>query len=246
MEKTANAELFATKKGIVTVKNPVRIQILEALKKSECQFDDLVVSVHKAKSTVSVHLGKMQREGLIVSVIDKKDRRKKIYRCTATYVGTTSAGKYELTARIKNDICGNVGDPFNFMRSLFRTMRYITEAMGINAKPALKLTGREIGRELAKLMKSTVPEELLNELANFWETHRMGHITIIRAQLPFEIVIENCYECGGMPDVGSTLCSLDEGLISAILDEKLGVKSVVKELECCGSGHPHCRFTVDW
>ncbi len=246
MEKTANAELFATKKGIVTVKNPVRIQILEALKSSECQFDELVVSVHKAKSTVSVHLGKMQKEGLIISTTDKKDRRKKIYRCTATYIGKTSAGKYELTEQIKEDICINVGDPFNFMRSLFRTMRYITEAMGIDAKPALRLTGREIGKELAKQIKATAPKDLLKELANFWETHRMGHLVLTRAELPYEIVIENCYECGGMPDVGTTLCSLDEGLISAILDEKLGVKSTVKELECWGTGYRHCRFTVEW
>lgn len=241
-----NAELFATKKGIVTVKNPVRIQILEALRKSECSFDELVVCVHKAKSTVSVHLEKMQKEGLIASATDKNDRRKKIYRCNATYVGFTTARKYELAGQIRGNICKNVSEPFSFMRSLFRAMRYIIEAMGIDAKPALRLTGREIGAEIAKLMQATTPLDLIKELADFWETHRMGTITIVKAQLPFEVVIDNCYECCGMPDVGTTLCALDEGLISAIFDEKLGVESIVKEIECWGTGFTHCRFTIEW
>lgn len=442
-------EIFATKKGIVAVKNPVRIQILQALQKSECSFEELVECVQKAKSTVSVHLEKMQKDGLISSCLDKKDRRKKIYRCTAKYIGTTTASKYELAEQIKEDIRLNVSEmdrfltaikelkagehacliyeteeeryralafyfkealnknelclyiafedtskvkknleasglnaaskqlkiiknsepdperlldlikrnldlalsegytalriaieitekhleklnklleyeaklnhqlldskalaicqynrkfpaqvlleslkahpvviasntvcqnyyyipphlkgdkkeelkncllnliereklenqkPFNFMRSLFRAMRYVIEAMGIDTKPALQLTGREIGIELAKLMRATEPIALLKEIASFWEANKMGKISIIKATLPIEIIIENCYECGGMPNVGTALCALDEGLISALLDEKLGVKSTVKEKECWGLGYNHCRFTIE-
>ncbi len=443
-------EIFATKKGIVAVKNPVRIQILEALQKSECSFEELVERVQKAKSTVSVHLEKMQKDGLISSCVDKKDRRKKIYRCSATYIGTTTAGKYELAEQIKEDIRLNVSEvdrflnaikelkagdhicllyetekeryralamyfkealnrnelclyitcedaskveraleasglkeaskqlnmiarsfdpesmlafikknaelalsqgytglriaieraeneehlntleyesklnlqllnlralavcqyrrnkippqvlldiikthplvitsgtlcrnfyyippqiylkrdkeeelkhcllnllereklenqkPFNLMRSLFRAMRYITQAIGLDIKPALQLTGREIGREFAKLMRTTEPIALIKEIASFWEVNRMGKISIVKAQPPFEIIIENCYECDGMPNIGTTLCALDQGLIGAILDEKLGVKSTVKEKECWGSGYNHCRFTIEW
>lgn len=439
-------EIFATKKGIIAVKNPVRIQILETLQKTECTFEELVECVKKAKSTVSVHLEKMQKDGLISSCLDKKDRRKKIYRSTATYIGTTTASKYELAEQIKEDIRLNVNEmnrfinaiqelkagehicllyeteeeryralvpyfkealnknelclyivfenaakvkkaletsglnaaskqfnitartnfnpesilalmkkklelalsegynglriaieiseknlntlleyesklnhylpsskalaicqyrrnkfppqvlleilkshpvviasdtvcrnyyyiplkedkgkelnsylfnlieieklqnqrPFNFMRSLFRAMRYIAQAMGMDTKPALRLTGREIGRELARLMHATEPIGLIKEIASFWESNRMGKISIVKSHLPFEIIIENCYECCGMPNVGTTLCALDEGLISALLDEKLGVKSTVKEKECWGSGYTHCRFTIEW
>ncbi|MEM2924512.1 MAG: MEDS domain-containing protein [Methanocellales archaeon] len=433
-------EIFATKKGIIAVKNPVRIQILEALQKSDCTFEELVECVQKAKSTVSVHLEKMQKDGLISSSLDKKDKRKKIYRCIATYIGTTTASKYELTEQIKEDIRLNVSEmnrflnairelktgdhicflyeteeernkalvpyfeealnkneqclyitfgeqakakkvldlnskrldviiqknfnpenllalikrelelaldkgysglriavevaennlnklleyesklnlylpsskallicqysrnkfppqvlleilkmhafviamdticrnfyyipskggeeelnnylfnlmeieklhnqkPFNYMRSLFRAMRYITQAIGIDIKPVLKLTGREVGRELAGLMHATEPIALIKEIASFWESNKMGKLTILKSQPPIEIIIENCYECGGMPNVGTTLCALDEGLISAILDEKLGVKSTVREKECWGTGYNHCRFTIEW
>ncbi len=47
-----------------------------------------------------------------------------------------------------------------------------------------------------------------------------------------------------MPDIGRTQCSLDEGILEAIIEEKLKVQCSIQETECYGTGHDHCKFII--
>lgn len=237
-------EIYATERGTVTIKSPVKLEIMHALRNSERSFEELVKEVGKAKSTVSEHLRKLESEGLVASAEDEKDRRRKIYSSRAIFVGTGDAAKHALSAQVYSGIAAAIDKPFDFMRSLFRAMRFTTESLGIDTEPALHLAGTQIGKEIAKFMTSQEPKKLLREIARFWKSHNLGTLKILKTA-PIEIMIRECYECGGMPDVGKTLCALDEGMLESILNEKLGVKSKVAEVECAGTGFKHCRFIIE-
>lgn len=235
-------EIYATERGTVTIKGPVKLKIMRALRTSERSFEELVKEVRKAKSTVSEHLRKLESEGLVAPAEDKKDRRRKIYSSRAIFVGTSDALKHQLSTQVYSSMAAAMEKPFDFMRSLFRAMRFTTESLGIDTEPALHLAGMQIGKEIAKFMTSEDPKKLLREIARFWKSHKLGTIKISKTN---EITVRECYECGGMPDVGKTLCALDEGMLESILNEKLGAKSKVTEVECAGTGFEHCRFIIE-
>ncbi|OUJ18378.1 putative transcriptional regulator containing HTH and 4VR domain [Methanonatronarchaeum thermophilum] len=47
-----------------------------------------------------------------------------------------------------------------------------------------------------------------------------------------------------MPNVGRPLCSLDEGIIEGIINTKTQQNIKIKETECHGLGHKHCKFKI--
>jgi len=57
--------------------------------------------------------------------------------------------------------------------------------------------------------------------------------------------IDGCYHCSKMPNVGKTLCSMDEGILEGVISNKLGVNYNVQETECYGTGHGHCTFVIE-
>ena len=65
--------------GVNVVKSPVKLTILEMLRDSEMEFDEIVSNTGKSKSTVSVHLKSLRESGIISFRIYPEDNRKKIF-----------------------------------------------------------------------------------------------------------------------------------------------------------------------
>ena len=48
--------------------------------------------------------------------------------------------------------------------------------------------------------------------------------------------VYNCFECSHLPDMGRTVCKLDEGFLSKICSERLKSQYLATELECFATG----------
>ncbi len=240
-EKIKSFEIYATKDNAVAIDDPVRLKIMHILRNSECPFQDLVDELNLTKGTVSVYLKELGDKGLIAYREDPEDRRRKIFFATSQYIGTSDKPLPELSMSIKKVFCESIGDPVQFIRLIFNAVRYGLESLGINTQPVLRIIGRQIGEEIADTMTSNNLNDLLNEIAQFWSAHRLGTMSKIEEQL---IKIEDCFDCGLMPNVGRSLCALDEGMLEAILDIRLNKVSTVREIKCCGLGDPYCTFSI--
>ncbi|MEE8401976.1 MAG: V4R domain-containing protein [Candidatus Hydrothermarchaeaceae archaeon] len=236
--------IYASKHGAKTIKNPVRIEIMRSLSGGERTFDELVCLVGKAKSTVSVHLERLEKDRLISSKVHPKDKRKKIFFLTSQAVGASDVPMYDLGQSVRSRLRKSAQNPSEFSHELFRTILYSLESCGINTHPALRTAGRRIGMEISSLFKADDIEGLFKEISNFWHVHGIGKVRVLKMDPEIEISSENCFYCKNMPNVGRTLCALDEGMIEAIINSRLGVKSCVKEVECSGLGHNRCKFTI--
>ena len=64
--------------GVNVVKSPVKLIILEMLRSSEMEFDEIVSNTGKSKSTVSVHLKGLREMGIVSYKPHPDDNRKKI------------------------------------------------------------------------------------------------------------------------------------------------------------------------
>ncbi|WP_243348047.1 V4R domain-containing protein [Parabacteroides sp. FAFU027] len=62
--------------------------------------------------------------------------------------------------------------------------------------------------------------------------------------LHFIVTVSEDLDCSGLPDSKETVCGFDEGFISGILREYMGIDFLVKEIDCWSNGNKLCRFEI--
>jgi predicted hydrocarbon binding protein len=244
MGHVRNTMIFSTDNGIVALDSPVKLKILELLKKGTTSFDELVEQSKKAKSTISVHLDDLQELNLIQEKTYPNDKRKKYYVLNSICLAYSELPlRRQYNEHLDNIAAAGVSSD-SFMRHLFQTVRFGMEAYGFDPKPIMKRLGNDVGAKIGQKFRSDDNEGVLNELSVFWREHRLGDMKILQVANP-AVLVNNCYHCSKMPNVGKTLCSMDEGIIEGIFSSRLNLHYAVKETECYGTGHNHCKFMVE-
>ena len=244
MENDRTTVILSTDSGMIALDSPVKLKILEILEIGTASFDELVEKSNKAKSTISVHLHDLEGLNLIQEKTFPNDKRKKYYVLNAIYLAYSQTPLRKQYNRQMDVIGISILNGDSFKEKLFGNFCYGMEAYGVNPKPILKRIGNDIGTKIGRELKSRDCEGRLEELSVFWADHGLGDMTLLNSGQTGVSVI-NCYHCGKMPDVGKTLCSMDEGIIEGVLLSKLKYDCRVKEIECYGTGHNHCKFIVE-
>jgi len=243
MEMSPNTVILSNDRGMVALDSPVKLKILELLNNGYVSFDELVDKSMKAKSTISVHLHDLLEMNLIQEKTFPNDKRKKYFVLNAMYLAYSQPPlrlQYDTQMDI---IASSIFDGDSFKEKLFCSFRYVMEAHGIDPKPILKKLGTDIGIRIGSEFESKESDGILEEISDFWKEHRLGDMTI-KNGTGIEISVVNCYHCGKMPNVGKTLCSMDEGFIEGIFLSKLKYACRVTEIECYGTGYKNCKFIL--
>ncbi len=202
-------------------------EILRLLAEREMTVTELATRLGISKATVSHHIDRLQKEGLVRVV--REERVKNFIR------------KY-YSLSIPN---GNVGDLLvdavresakkGEKAELFRnTVRLLGYAMLRLSPHVFKRAGYEVGYRLGWEGAG------IEELAEFWEGLGLGKTSCSKNVLD----VEECYFCSGLPDIGQTYCRFDEGLIAGFLSRARGKHYEVKEVKCWGTGDELCEFAV--
>ncbi|MGB9936259.1 MAG: V4R domain-containing protein [Methanobacterium sp.] len=239
-------ELFATSKGVRTVDSPVKAKILSMLREGELSFDQIVDLSGKAKSTVSVHLKKLVSEGIIASKADPDDARKKIFYINSEYLGDLSREK-KLGDDLEDYVSSYVmsdGDPFEFFRLMFKTIRVGLISQGVNIDPILHEAGINVGNALYERVYDPDINEFLGNIAQFWETHYLGSVNV-KSLEPLVISVSECYECRHLPYLGKPACAFDAGILKALFSTYYKDKRTVDETKCYAMGDKYCCFVIE-
>ena len=238
--------LFATSKGIRAIDSPVKSKILSMLRKGELSFDQIVASSSKAKSTVSVHLKKLVDEGIISSKPDPKDARKKIFFINSEYIGELARDKKQeddLETYVSSYVLSD-GDPFEFFRLMFKTIRVGLINQGINIDPILHDAGIKVGKALYERVADPEMSKFLGNIAQFWENHYLGNVEVKNLE-PLTINVSECYECRHLPYLGRPACAFDAGILEALFSSYYNDKRGVTETKCYAMGDKYCSFVID-
>jgi predicted hydrocarbon binding protein/sugar-specific transcriptional regulator TrmB len=126
------------------------------------------------------------------------------------------------------------------LKSILHALNFL----GIDLREQFKGIGKQIGMDVASNFKAKTQTTLMKEVTEYWSTHGLGRMSHTLENSTMTIIVDECLECKDSPNVGDTLCTLDEGLIEGILEAKLKVDASVQEVECYGTGHDHCKFVV--
>ncbi len=236
-----DTEIFSTGRGVLAVKSPVKRKILHMVSNEGKTGGEIRDNLGKAKSTISVHLSDLEELGLIEERVCPSDGRKKIYSLSGDLLGRSEKPSDVHFENILAKLRKSSGDSYKFLKNLFHLIRYGFGSLGMNVGPALKEMGREAGESLAKDFQSEDIPDLLEEIKSFWKDNKLGEIEIEEGNC---LTVHDCFDCAGAPEVGSTICSLDEGMLEGIIEERTGKGVSIRETECFGTGKDHCRFEM--
>ena len=132
--------------------------------------------------------------------------------------------------------------------ALFSLKHALVEKLGEEeARAVFYAAGQSAGRELYAVRLGGIQSvsALVQAVADLFNEFKLGIFRIEEADPKegrFEFSILEDLDCSGTPDVGSTQCPFDEGVISGVLSAYLGKEVEVRETECWGAGGKTCRF----
>jgi predicted hydrocarbon binding protein len=198
-----------------------------------------------SKSTISIHLKGLVRNGILGSKPDPRDSRKKIFFLYSEYLGTLSPAD-----RVEEDIGTQLlaslergGDTSRFFKALFRAIRLSLLRDGISIDPILRKAGLSVGRALYPAVEDPDLMRMIENLADFWNRHSLGRLETV-ALSPVTLDIFDCFECQDLPKLGRPACAFDAGILTGIFESFFEEDQTVTETNCYAMGDAFCRFEV--
>jgi|SRR5665647_30650 len=107
------------------------------------------------------------------------------------------------------------------------------------------LAGKEFHQNLIGPMEDL--NDFIKQLQSVMKELGVGILRVEAADLEegrFTITVAEDLDCSGLPELGTQLCTYDEGFIAALLEGFAGKPFTVKEVDCWCTGDRTCRFSA--
>lgn len=233
-----------------------RAKIIELLEKRGDMTNTLLAkALGISKATVTHHMKILEEAGVVrVSRVEEtRGIPKKYYALDAKFL---ESGKEGISKPVMEEVerefrklfqnkkfREKLGDEVNI--SFLRLYKSALLSAKVNLDDVLFDQGYELGKNVfSEMVAGESLEEVLISLGRLWEELKLGTVEILEVDDKARIVVRDCYQCMHMPNVGKPLCATDEGIITGVLEKKLGSRFSVKEVECWGTGKEYCEFEI--
>ena len=232
--------------GVNVVKSPVKLTILEMLRDSEMEFDEIVTNTGKSKSTVSVHLKSLRENGIISYRVHPVDNRKKIFYINSKYLGSVNISEPKEIEETRSDYILNniIDEDEEFSTLLFHTLKSMLIQEGVNIDPILQSTGNSIGKAIFEKLYDDDLDIFMENIADFWQRKGLGKLNYKIGQI-IKITTYDCFECKLLPRTGKPACFLDTGILEGLFGEFFNLPVSVIETQCYTMGDEKCVFEIE-
>ena len=232
--------------GVNVVKSPVKLTILEMLRDTEMEFDEIVTNTGKSKSTVSVHLKSLRENGIISYRVHPVDNRKKIFFINSKYLGSVNISEPKQIEETQSDylIKNLIDEDEEFSTLLFHTLKAMLIQEGVNIDPILQSTGNSIGKSIFEMLYDDDLDIFMDNIADFWQRKGLGELTFKIGQT-IKITTKDCFECKFLPKTGRPACFLDTGIFEGLFTEFFNLPVSVIETQCYTMGDEKCVFEIE-
>jgi len=205
-----------------------RLKILEILNEPKTTTE-VAKNLKLSKATVSHHLKILA--GLNLVKIAKTEVEKNFIK--KYYISTLSIpdNLFPQQEKIFEDFKLSKDE---FLRVLLRNLTLLN----LENRIFLKKIGLDVGYNL---LADRIEGRIDEELANLWEKLKLGKVV---ESTKNTFIVEDCYTCKGLQNIGDTYCKTDEGIIEGILLKKTGDRHAVSEVKCWGTGDEFCLFRI--
>ncbi len=105
----------------------------------------------------------------------------------------------------------------------------------------IETIARQLGREIAGQIDGRTPEEIARALAQYYEAHTMGRLTVLKED-PLTLRVTGCFACTrDSPEIGRVLCP---ELLGAVFEARLGQHWEVSKPDPTKHATRGCVFTA--
>ena len=125
------------------------------------------------------------------------------------------------TSAILPVVVGRESQPFQRLKEIAKLgMRASgVPELHLNLPELIEAIARQLGREVAIRIDGKTPEEVTRSLAQYYETHTMGHLATLRNR-PLTLRVSGCFACtSDSPEIGRVMCPQ---LLRTVLETRLG------------------------
>ena len=204
-----------------------KLKILELLRKP-MTVTEIAKEIGLSKATVSHHLKILERLGLV--------------KVAFTEVERNFIRKYFVSKLYHPEILfpqeEKIFRDFTLSREEFlRTLLRLVNVANLDSP----LVVRKIGFDFGYFALADRIDDFEDGLAKVWEKLKLGKVVEVSRE---RFVVEDCYNCAGLPKIGKPYCKIDEGIIEGVLRKKSGKNVVVEEVKCWGTGYEVCEFEI--
>jgi sugar-specific transcriptional regulator TrmB len=105
----------------------------------------------------------------------------------------------------------------------------------------IETIARQLGREIAHQVEGDTPEKVAKALSSYYETHTMGHLTVVRER-PLTLQVTGCFACtSDSPEIGRVMCPQ---LLRTVMETRLGQRWEVSKPDPTKHASRGCVFTA--
>ena len=105
----------------------------------------------------------------------------------------------------------------------------------------IETIARQLGREIADQVEGRTPEEVAKSLRQYYETHTMGHLSVVKDK-PLTLRVTGCFACtSDSPEIGRMMCPQ---LLRTVLENRLGQRWEVSKPDPTKHAARGCVFTA--
>jgi len=169
------------------------------------------------------------------------DELKRRYEFTWDLLGDLELGRPNLGVRARIEV-------YRLMQFSFRDVleiRFGSDEADRIFYDAGYLAGREFYIHLIGLQNDL--NAFINKLQTVLKELGIGILRVEESDPEngnFVITVSEDLDCSGLPEMGTAVCTYDEGFIAALLESFSGKKYTVKEVDCWCTGDRTCRFSA--
>ena len=118
-------------------------------------------------------------------------------------------------------VAGREAVPFQRLREITKLGMKASgvRELHLNLPELIETIARQLGREIADQLEGRTPEEVARELSRYYETHTMGHFSVLKDR-PLTLRVTGCFACTtDSPEIGRVMCPQ---LLRTVLETRLG------------------------
>ncbi len=105
----------------------------------------------------------------------------------------------------------------------------------------IEAISKQLGREIAAQVEGRTPEEVARSLTKYYETHTMGHLTVLKDR-PLTLRVTGCFACTpDSPEIGRMMCPQ---LLRTVLESRLGQRWDVSKPDPTKHATRGCQFVA--
>lgn len=243
-------------------KGDVRRAIILSLIEHPLTVTQLAKTLGVSKPTVSYHMSNLKREGFVELrkvEVDKRGFQLRYYmtkesiklrvinhKAEENYQKVASSVISQLDMELREKRLRELFSNYISI-SFLRMLHMALYKSGVKLDEISRDCGRKVGKEvISKHIIGSTFKEILIDIGKFWEKHELGRVEVVEmGENHATIRVYDCYDCANMPNIGETICHLDEGILTGILETKLGDKYEAVEVKCWGNGYTYCEIHIN-